>query len=194
MIVNLLVEGYVDEAIARKLIAHSGHTVGAVYGRKGWTYIQQRVQTFDRACKTQGLLTLVDFMDTKLECPPSVVREWLPHRSDGHIFRVVVREIEAWILADRPGLAAFLNVPISKLPLSPELEHDPKQVVINLARVSRTKSVRNALVPATGMSASEGPLYTAEMARFIAQSWDPAEARMNSSSLDQCLFRLAHVE
>jgi hypothetical protein len=194
MRVNVLVEGHVDEAVARKLIEVSGHDAGLAYGRKGWTYIRDRVVAFDRSCSTEALFTIVDFMDTKLACPPSVVRAWLPQRdSEKHLFRVVVREIESWIMADREGMANFLKVPISKLPHNPEGEVDPKQILINLARTSRSRAIREALVPGLNKSASEGPLYTSEMVRFVQESWDPAAARVIAPSLDKTLVRLAQI-
>lgn len=194
MILNILVEGYVDEAIARRLIHVSGNEAGVAYGKKGWTYIQQKVAAFNRTCGAQGLLTLVDLMDTKRECPAEVLKEWLPHCDEKHVFRVVVREVESWILADRSGLAGFLNIPPAKLSFDPELEADPKQTLINLARGSRSKAIRDALVPKNGQSASEGPLYSSELIRFVAEKWDPLAAQANSASLAKCLVRLVELE
>lgn len=191
MRVNVLVEGNVDDAIARKIIEVTGHEAGLGFGKKGWTYIRDRVATFDRACRVDGLCTLVDFMDTQMACAPSVVREWLPNRDENHIFRVVVNEIESWVMADRAGVAGFLNVPLSKIPHNPEGEPDPKLTLINLARTSRSRAVREALVPRVGKSASEGPLYTSELVRFVQNSWDPLAARVVAPSLDRALDRLA---
>lgn len=193
MIVNLLIEGYLDEAIGRKLINAAGHVDGLAFGRKGWTYIEQKIRAFDQSCNFVGLLTLVDFMDTRLECAPSVVNKWLPNRNRNHIFRVVVREIEAWVLADRENCASFLYVPVVKVPLDPEGEDDPKRTSINLARSSRNRSIRDSLVPTIGLSASEGPLYSSELIRFVTEKWDPQEARKNSNSLDRCLVRLSEL-
>lgn len=193
MLLHMLVEGRVDEAVSRRLICEAGHESGQAYGRKGWTYIKANLAAFNSSCGKHGLLTLVDFMDTGLDCPATVVKEWLPHCERRHIFRVVVREIESWILADRAGLAAFLHVPLVKLPLEPEAQRDPKQVLINLARGSKAKAIRAALVPADGQSASEGPLYSSELERFIREQWDPAAARVNSASLDRCLARLVEI-
>lgn len=193
MLVHILVEGFVDEALALRLLQTCQHEAGVTYGKKGWTYIQQKAQAFDKTCVTSGLLTLVDFMDTGAACPPSVVTQWLPHQSHLHVFRVVVREIESWILADRTGIAKFLGVPLAKIPHDPESLSDPKQVLINLARGSRQRAVRDALVPPEGYSSSEGPLYSSEIARFISRTWDAQKARELSGSLDKCIERLMQL-
>lgn len=193
MRVNLLVEGYVDEAVGRRLLDVCGHEAGATYGKKGWTYIQQKVQAFDKSCAAQGLLTLVDSMDTGLDCAPSIIRAWIPRRSHKHIFRLVTREIESWILADREAIASFLGVSLAKIPHHPELLPDPKQALINLARGSRRKAIRDALVPVQGYSASEGPLYSSEMGKFVAETWRPEEATANAASLEKCIARLREL-
>jgi hypothetical protein len=190
MRVNLLLEGVVDEAVGQRLLQLYGHEIGVTFGRKGWTYIEKKVRDFDRACSVQSLLTLVDFMDTGLACPPEVVRTWLPQSAFSHVFRVVLNEIESWILADRCAIAKFLSIPISKVPLSPESLNDPKQTLINLARSSRSKSTRDALVPKQGHAVAEGPLYSSEIVRFVLEEWNPEAARLNADSLAKCISRL----
>lgn len=196
MLVNLLVEGQVDEAVAWRLIDACGHQRGTTFGKRGWTYIRQKAHLFDRSCATTGLLTLVDFMDTKQPCAPAIVHDWLAHRHRLHVFRVVIREIESWVMADREGMAHFLAVPVSKIPRFPELLDDPKQSLINLARHSRRKAIRRSLVPAAGAAgyaASEGPLYSSELVSFVTDCWQPQRARHCSPSLDTCLLRLSEL-
>jgi hypothetical protein len=62
MLCHILVEGYVDEALARKLLQSCQHEAGVTYGKKGWTYIQQKAQAFDKTCVTSGLLTLTSWI------------------------------------------------------------------------------------------------------------------------------------
>ena len=194
MYFNLLVEGYVDEALAKKVISSCGHChSGVTYGIKGWTYIQAKAKSFDQTCFGVGLLTLVDLMDTKEECPSVVLNDWVPNRNPLHIFRVVIREAESWILADRESIAEFLAVPLVKIPASPEELDDPKRSLINLARTSRKKAIREALVPRDGTSASEGPLYSSEITKYIEEQWDPQRASAHASSLAKSILRLRQV-
>lgn len=138
-------------------------------------------------------LALVDFMDTGCACPAEVILKWLPNKNDLMIFRVVVREIESWLLADRINIAKFLNVNIEKIPLNPENEADPKRKIINIARSSRSSKIRSALVPEQNSTAQVGKLYTSEIKRFIKDFWNIDSARENSPSLDKCLKRLQEL-
>lgn len=136
---------------------------------------------------------LVDFMDTGLHCPPMVPVVWIPNRCDNMILRVVVQEIESWLLADVDGIAQFLGIAGAKVPKNPELLVDPKQTFVNLARLTRKKSLRDALVPRIGTSSVVGPEYASTLECFIINKWDIASARANSSSLHRCIQRLGEL-
>lgn len=194
MIIYALVEGPTDEVMACRLAEIAGHQIGACYGKRGVSWLKQHVVNFNGMASAIPMLALVDFMDTGLLCPPDVVRRWLPQRHSHMIFRLVVRELESWLLADRKGMAAFLGVPLVKMPQHPEILHDPKQALVNLARRSRYSSVRTTLVPRSGTTARVGRLYTSEISRFIREIWDAEKARANSLSLHRCLLRLEELE
>lgn len=191
--IRLVTEGRLDEAVGRRLISECGLAVGRVYGKAGWSYIRKTMPSFNQAAPFAPCLTLVDFMDTETACPPSVISQWIPNRNDNLIFRVVVRELESWLLADRQGIAGFLRIPIARVPAAPEDEGDPKRTLVNLARGSRSRRVSEALVPAQGASAVVGRDYNAEMERFILDEWSPVAARTVAPSLDKCMTRLAEL-
>lgn len=193
-IVHSLVEGDLDEAVAIRIIQDSGHTHGVCYGKAGFGYIKKKVQGFNQAVHAIPYLTLVDFMDTKLSCPAEVITQWLPHRSPNMLFRVVVPELESWLLADRVNLAKFLHISSNLLPQAPEQMPDPKLALINLARRSLSARVRSSLVPDAKSTAQVGKLYTSEMKKFINDDWDVQAARGIASSLDKCLLRLAALK
>jgi hypothetical protein len=189
-IVNALVEGTLDEAVALRIIEATGHTAGICYGKRGSDYIRRKIRSFNQTARSSYYLTLVDFMGTRLSCPPDVVAQWLPGPQPRMLFRVVVRELESWLLADREHLAEFLRVSVDKLPLNPEQVDDPKQLLVNLARHSRSARIRSALTPEPHSTALVGKLYNSELRLFIHESWDVDSARKNSLSLDRCLLRL----
>ncbi|HEY7320113.1 MAG TPA: hypothetical protein VIE89_21300, partial [Candidatus Binatia bacterium] len=64
---------------------------------------------------------------------------WVPERAQNMCFRVAVREVEAWLLADRERISRFLSVPLSRIPTNPEGERDAKEVMVSLASVRETK-------------------------------------------------------
>jgi hypothetical protein len=182
-----------DEAAANRLIEAAGHTPGTCYGKKGFPYIQNKVRSFNQTSIKTNYLVLVDFMDTGLACPAEVVAQWLPHRRPSLLFRVVVRELESWLLADRENLASFLRVSAAKIPSDPEQLPDPKLTLVNIARFSRSKGIREALVPEAGSTARIGKLYTSEMSRFIEADWDITNARKSSESLNKCCIHLEGI-
>ena len=146
--VNLLVEGILDEAVARRLVTEVGCVPGVSFGKQGFGYIRRKVTGFNASAEQVPLLALVDFADTRLECPPDVVRRWLPNPRSLMVFRVVVREIESWLLADRQGIARFLGIGVSKVPQEPEALRDPKEELVGLAKSSGNRRLRDALAPA----------------------------------------------
>ncbi len=194
MLVNMLVEGTMDEAAARRIIEYLDLRPLTCYGKQGSGYIKTRIRGFNRAARFTPVLALVDFMDTNLACPPQVVSEWLPNRNSRMLFRVVVRELESWLLADREGIADFLSVDEVSIPANPESINDPKRFVVNLAKKSERRSVREALVPDSGSTSSVGRLYTWEMRRFISKHWNIEAAMTRSKSLDRCLQRLMEIK
>jgi len=191
--VNLLVEGTLDEAVGRRLITEVGGIPGVSFGKQGFGYIQKKITGFNASAERVPLLTLVDLADTRVDCPADAVRHWLPNPKARMIFRLVVWEIEGWLLADRKGIAGFLGVSASKVPHEPETLRDPKTQMVSLAKSCRNRRLREALAPAPGTSATTGPLYNSELARFALRIWDPAEAARVSESLGKCITRLRAV-
>ena len=191
--INLIVEGDLDEAVAGRIVRTVGHEIGVCYGKRGYGYIQSKIAGFNMAARNVHYLALVDFMDTRLSCPAEVVAQWVPNRQQNMLFRVVVREIESWLLADRINLARFLRISPAHVPASSEQINDPKLTLVNLARHSKNSRVRAALIPEVGSTAQVGRLYTSEMKVFISESWDVDAARRNSPSLNKCMIRLEEL-
>ena len=70
LVVDTLVEGLLDEAVARQLITHCGYEPGNGYGKNGIDYLHVKASGFNaRAAHGNPILMLVDFMDTELEWP-----------------------------------------------------------------------------------------------------------------------------
>jgi hypothetical protein len=194
MIVNILVEGPTDEAVARRVIVHAGLQPGNTYGKRGIDYIRGRIGSFNQAARGSLFLALVDFMDTGCDCPPEVVSRFLPKRNPNLLLRAVVPELEAWLLADSENMARFLSVPRSKIPSLPEDMQDAKMKLISIARASRSAEILYAFVPVAGSTARVGKLYASELIRFIKDFWDIESARQRSNSLDSCLQALQEIK
>jgi hypothetical protein len=112
------------------------------------------------------------------------------------LFRVAVRALEAWLLADRATCAAFLNVSADLVPAYPEQLFNPKLAMVNLARRSRSRQLVADMVPREGSGASEGPAYASRLQEFIlarSGGWRPEAAARNAPSLDRCIRALRTV-
>ena len=185
--IALLVEGTLDETVGRRVVEEVGGVVVETYGNQGIHYIKKKIQGFNQLAAGIPILALADLMDVEFNCPAQVVEEWLPHRNEAMLLRLVIREIESWILADRANVAHFLGVPRKQIPRRPEQLDDPKRVVVNLARQSQYRHINELLVPEKGVSASEGPGYTSEMQKFVREDWELEKAAKKSESLARCM-------
>jgi hypothetical protein len=108
-------------------------------------------------------------------------------------FCVAVREVEAWLLADRDQIARFLSVAVSRIPRSPDDLADPKRAVVDAARRSRARAIRDDIIPAARSGRAVGPAYTARMTEFVMTEWRPEIAAGSSDSLARCLTRVLEL-
>lgn len=191
-IISAAVEGVVDEAVVRTVIAHAGAVAGDVYGRQGKEYLRQRIAGYNNAARRSPWVVLVD-LDREQECAPPLVNAWLPQPASRLCFRVAVREIEAWLMADGERLATFLGVSRNRIPGNPEGLEDPKTAMVNLARSSRRAAIREDMTPREGSGRQVGPAYSSRLIEFVSSSWRPTIAAARSDSLRRaigCLRRL----
>lgn len=110
------------------------------------------------------------------------------------VFRIAVREIEAWLLADQRSFARYFSVPPVRIPNDPEAILRPKEFLVNLVRRSRSRTVRDDVVPREGSKTQVGPGYAGRMIEYASTVWSPHEASVRSDSLKRCLDRLSRFE
>jgi len=182
--VNLAVEDALSEAVLRRILDDTARPfcVVACYRRGGYGYLKSHIHGFNNAAQGIPYLVLTDL--DQAECPPELIREWLDHpRRPNLLLRVAVREVEAWLLADRPGMAQFFGVAEALTPRNVELLPDPKQTLIHLARKSRRRALREAIAPPSGSTSTQGPDYNGALLPFVQAKWNIGEAMRNSTSL-----------
>lgn len=176
----------------RRLIAVSGKNlvIDRVFIAGGNGPLKAGVGRFIAASHALPHVVLTDLDSSP--CPPALLRDWRADRLPPRVlFRVAVREVEAWLMADRSGIAEFLSVPIVKIPSNPEAEADPKQTLVGLARNSRKRRLAQELAPQAGSSNRVGPLYNARLVEFASSVWDVERARVRAPSLDRAMLRLS---
>jgi len=179
---NIAVEDLLSEIVVRRIAAISGlYCIGTCYKRGGYGYLKNTINGFNNAAKGTPFIVLCDLED---ECAPSLIANWL--RNPKHpnlIFRVAVREVEAWLLADAEGISSYLGVSQSIVPGNADNIEDPKLTIIELAKRSKNRQLRLGIVPVTGSSAHVGPDYNGLLSIFVKTTWNIDRACNNSNSL-----------
>jgi hypothetical protein len=188
--VTVAVEGDLDAAVARRLLGDAGLSPGAVYGRSGKSRLDRSLDGYNRAARRARWFVLRD-LDHDASCAPELMERLLPEPSAQMCFRIVVRKIEAWLLADRRKMAAWLQLPMDVIPGDPEMLADAKATLVQLARRSRSRLLREELVPAAGTHSKVGPGYTGRLIEFATIQWQPQVAALGSPSLARCLRAIA---
>jgi hypothetical protein len=191
--ITLATEGMDDEAVARKICAVLSVPVGPSYPAGGKSKLDPKIPSYNAAARLSPWFVLRD-LDADAPCPGSLRDSLAADISPRLLLRVPVRSIESWLLADALGLSRYLFLSSPALvPGQPELLVNPKQEMVNLARRSRRRAIREAMVPLPGMSVSVGPEYTVRLIEFARCHWDPLAAAERSQSLRRCLRALCNL-
>jgi hypothetical protein len=187
--INLVVEDDLSEAVLYKILESSRKfAIGTSYGKCGFGYIKRLIKGFNKAALGTPFLVLSDLEE---ECAPTQINEWLnTPKNHNLIFRIAVKEIESWLLADKSGFASFLNINRELMPRDVDSIPDPKQCLINLVKRSRKKLLREAIVPVPGRTAKIGPDYNGQLSLFVFNTWNITEAMANSESLRRAINSL----
>ncbi len=185
------VEGPVDEVVLRRLVEYAGVRLrlGAVHVKDGKPNLLKNIGGYNNAAIYAPWVVLID-LDHDATCPALALSGWLPQPATHMCFRIAVRTVEAWILADRERIASFLGVSLSRIPHDPDAEDNPKRSLVNIARHSRYRRIREGVVPQPSSGRMVGPLYVSLMIDFINTHWSPKDAVNNSDSLRRCCTRL----
>ncbi len=194
-VINVAVEGPLDEAVAHKLIAFVGGEVGNVFGREGKPYLRERIDGFNNAARHAPWLVLAD-LDNEADCAPSLRNTWLSDPADNLCFRIAVREVETWLMADAETLASHLGVSLNRISRTPENIENPKNEMVNLGRRSRRRAIREDMAPRQESGRRVGPAYASRLIEYVKNKWRPEVAANHSDSLRRaiiCLKRLVQA-
>lgn len=190
--ISVVIEGPSDEGAVRAICRSAGLHVSDTFGRKGRKYIEKNISNFNEAAKHSPWFILID-LDKPGKCAGELRRELLHVEHESLIFRIAVVELEAWLLADRENAARFLGVSQARITRSPEgLEH-PKEHLLALASRSRSRVIREGLVPRPGSGAQLGREYVTMINEFASSLWRPDVASEAAPSLARCLAHLRSV-
>ncbi|MBE9483418.1 MAG: DUF4276 family protein [Bacteroidetes bacterium] len=206
--IDIAVEDDLSEAVIRKILPDK-YVVGKRRNLKqgGSGHLKKSIRAYNKnAAKGMPITVLTDLdkpltparryttpvvIDSdaeKYRCAPTLIKKWLPVPIHHNLlFRVAVREVEAWVLADRDRFARFLDIEETSIPVDVDGIDDPKKCLTDLARKSCKRELREAIAPKKGSTAKYGKDYNGPLIQFVEDRGDPRAAMRNSPSLKRAI-------
>ncbi len=192
VVFSAAVEGPTDEVVLRRVVESCGAALGPVFGRTGKASLLNQLHHYNQAANFSPWIVLLD-LDQDADCAPAAKATWLTVPASQMHLRIAVRAVESWLLADRESLAAFLSIGASLIPANPESLSNPKEALVNLARRSRRRALREEMTPRPGSGRPIGPAYTSRLMEFAQTQWRPKIASLHSDSLRRVCSRITEL-
>jgi hypothetical protein len=192
----LFSEDTLIEQAAQRIIAveNPNLTVSNVMGRRGFSYFESRVDQIRKSAAALRFLIFLDGDELGTTCPSDMINQWFQTRQPNNIYvRFAFHEVESWLLADRQNLAAFLNVSVGAIPVVGDNVRNTKELLVHLARRSRSREIIQDMVPPSGFTSTVGPAYNSRVSEFIQTGWDVRAAAMGNDSLARACRRVAEI-
>ncbi|CAJ0708618.1 hypothetical protein LMG19089_04715 [Ralstonia edaphis] len=188
----VVVEDVLTGSVAKRLVDRCGSRAkihDPVVVMNGFGNIKKNIQRCINASHIFPHIVITDLDSYK--CPAALRRDWrADNLPDTVLFSVAIREVESWLLADSRAISRYLQVPENKIPPAPEEAQDPKQVLINLARRSRSRIIREEIPSQDDSKSQQGVLYNQHMTAFVNAEWEIERAMERSPSLKRIALRL----
>jgi hypothetical protein len=191
--INLLIEDELHLNVLTMVLGSfpQKYVINRIFGKKGKNFIKDNLRAYNKAASISPYLVLVDLDNA--ECPLIIINTWLNFtKSNNFLFRIAVREAEAWLISDRDNFASFMGVSRDRIDLNPENIQEPKEYIINLARKSRKRRIREDLIPEG--KASVGKNYNTCLSDFVLNYWDIKKAQKTSKSLEHLVNALNNFD
>ena len=192
--VALATEDELSEVVGQRLVNDAGADLAVTVRlrRRGFGYLRSRMRNLCELARQMPVLLLTDLDNER--CPATLIGAWSRHDAvPGQLlFRVAVRQVESWLLADREGVSSLLSVSVRQFPDNADELPNAKQSFLRLARRA-PRRIRDELTAEQGATASQGLGYNAFLCDFVRNRWDPARAATRSDSLNRARSRLAEL-
>lgn len=190
--VALAGEGVLDLAVLRRLVRDAGLAPGPEHGLRGKNHLDQRMRAFNAAA-AYGPWVVARDMDFDAACPGALARGVLPTPARLMCYRIAVRSVECWLLADVEGFSTFFKVAPRHIADDPEALASPKAALLS-ALAQGSKDIRQAAVRVTPDGSNKpGPEYNATLAAFVASAWRPGLAQKSAPSLRKARARIKEL-
>jgi hypothetical protein len=183
-------EDELSEAIALRLISElkRPHHVTHTLRSNGFGYLRSKMDSWCQMAEHQIMMVLTDL--DQANCLVEFRDQWLAQRRlpASLIFRIAVREVESWVLADHHAMRELVGQK-GVLPMQPDTLPDPKQALLGLGKTA-PKSVRDDLIRTIDGQLRQGVGYNARLTHWINTAWSPERAAERSPSLARARIRL----
>lgn len=194
-IINLATEDELSETVACRLVADflPDFEIGSLLRRNGSGYLRSRLGNFCQMARREAVLLITDLDDQ--DCAPQMRAAWLNRQEAPTflVFRIAVREIESWLIADAEAFSDFFGVRRRIVPRDPDALDDPKRSILQMAR-SASREIRLEVLATRGAISSQGIGYNRVLGEFVRTSWSPARASEASESLRRAIFRITALQ
>lgn len=170
-------------SLGARLVAHClpGWEIPYEINTHGVTKLQSSLPRYRGLAGHQPVLCLAD---TDGQCAVALRRGWLAGGTpnDRFCLRFAVSEAEAWVLADRTGIAEAFGIGVANVPRAPESLPDAKREVLRLAARSSRRAIKRELVSAFD-SSKAGTGYNLHLCAFVREGWQVDRALAHAPSL-----------
>jgi hypothetical protein len=187
--VSIAVEGASDVAAVEKMLASRGISVDpkSIFVKRGHGNLDKKLTGSNNGAARSPWFVLRD--TDRDDCPAALRERLLPdaNKNPGMCFRLAVRSIEAWLLADMEAFAKTFSVTTHAIPSAVEELINPKESLVNICRGSRKSLIRSGIVPPPGSRGRVGPEYVTYIADYARTAWRPDIAATNAPSLARAL-------
>jgi hypothetical protein len=186
--INIVFEDSPGEFALRKILEVSNHNllISHAYNAKGFGNIKKNIKAYNNASRIIPYLVLTDL--DNYSCPIELKEAWaVKNTNSNFIFRIAVKEVESWLLADKRSFAEYFCINENKIPENTDSINDPKLFLINLIRNSKRKEFKEDMIPAKNSTAIQGRNYNRQVILYIKNIWNPKEAMKRSPSLKRAV-------
>src|SRR4030095_4941584 len=190
----IVVEGALEAPASIKLLETLKISAESLFpiNKGGRITLWKHAHRYNQAARLGLVLGLADLESAP--CPSGLIAKHLRHRRHvNFVLRIAERMLESWLLADAASIADFLKVSTKLVPPDPESLPHPKRTLVDLARRSKLREIREDLVPESGSAGVVGRGYTPRMTEFIEDLWQPLKACKKSQSLKRAIAAIQRV-
>jgi hypothetical protein len=192
--ITIATEDELSEAVGNRLVKEllPSFQVHQMLRRGGNGYLRKSYQKFNQMALRHPVFLITDLDNAT--CARELIESWfgdLPINAN-LIFRVAVKEIESWLLADHEGMQQLLDRGANNIKAVPDELPNPKEYLLQRAKRA-PRDVRNDLIPSKGSLARQGLGYNARLCSFVREVWEPERALERSDSLARAIRRLRDI-